>query len=49
MNNIQRANSRLEDNKNLVEDLKYKEAKNTQLGKKKEKRIQKFEDSVRNL
>ena len=46
-NNIQRSNSRLEDPKNQVKDLKYKEAKNTQLEKQKERRIQKIEDSVR--
>ncbi|KAK1345521.1 hypothetical protein QTO34_007979 [Cnephaeus nilssonii] len=44
-NIIQRPNSRLEDRKNQVKDLKYKEAKNTQLEKQKEKRIQKVEDS----
>ena len=48
-NNIQRSNSRLEDPKNQVKDLKYEEAKNTQLEKQKEKRIQKYEDSVRSL
>ena len=48
-NNIQRPNSRLEECKNQVKDLEYKEAKNTQLEKQKEKRIQKYEDSVRSL
>ena len=48
-NNLQRSNSRLEDCKNQVKDLKYKEAKNTQPEKQKEKRIQKYEDSVRSL
>ncbi|KAK1339851.1 hypothetical protein QTO34_018409 [Cnephaeus nilssonii] len=48
-NNIQRSSSRLEDPKNQVKDVKYEEAKNTQLEKQKEKRIQKYEDSVRSL
>ncbi|KAK1338262.1 hypothetical protein QTO34_001377 [Cnephaeus nilssonii] len=48
-NNIQRSNSRLEDRKNQVKDVKYKEAKNTQPEKQKAKRIQKYEDSVRSL
>ncbi|KAK1340128.1 hypothetical protein QTO34_018692 [Cnephaeus nilssonii] len=48
-NNIQRSNSRLEDRKNQVKELKYKEAKNTQPEKQKAKRIQKYEDSVRSL
>ncbi|KAK1339272.1 hypothetical protein QTO34_019952 [Cnephaeus nilssonii] len=48
-NNMQRSNCRLEDRKNQVKDLKYEEAKNTQLEKQKEKRIQKYEDSVRSL
>ena len=48
-NIIQRSNSRLEDPKNQVKDLKYEEAKNTQPEKQKEKRIQKYEDSVRSL
>nr|KAF6369341.1 hypothetical protein mMyoMyo1_010688 [Myotis myotis] len=48
-NNLQRSNSRQEDPKNQVKDLKYKETKNTQPKKKKEKRFQKYEDSVRNL
>ncbi|KAK1345815.1 hypothetical protein QTO34_008280 [Cnephaeus nilssonii] len=48
-NIIQRPNSRLEERKNQVKDLKYKEAKNTQPEKQKEKRIQKYEASVRSL
>ncbi|KAK1334660.1 hypothetical protein QTO34_005668 [Cnephaeus nilssonii] len=48
-NIIQTPNSKLEERKNQVKDLKYKEAKITQLEKLKEKRIQKFEDSVRSL
>ena len=48
-NNIQRSNCRLEDPKNQVKDVKYKEAKNTQPEKQKAKRIQKYEDSVRSL
>ena len=35
-NIIQGSNGRLEDHKNQVKDLKYKEAKNTQPEKKKE-------------
>ena len=48
-NNIQRSNSRIEDPKNQVKDLKYQKAKHTQLEKQKAKRIKKYEDSVRNL
>nr|KAF6360095.1 hypothetical protein mMyoMyo1_011053 [Myotis myotis] len=48
-NIIQTPNSRLEDRKNQVNDLKYEEAKNTQPEKQNEKRIQKYEDSVRSL
>ncbi len=46
---MQSSNSRLEDRKNQVKDLKYEEAKNTQPEKQNEKRIQKYEDSVRSL
>nr|KAF6369181.1 hypothetical protein mMyoMyo1_010569 [Myotis myotis] len=46
---IQTPNSRLEDCKNQVNDLKYEDAKNTQPEKQNEKRIQKYEDSVRIL
>ena len=48
-NIIQRPNSQLEECKNQVKDLEYKEAKDTSLEKQEEKRIQKVEDSVRNL
>ena len=41
-NNIQRFNSKLEECKNQVKYLKYKEAKNTQLEKKKEKKNSKI-------
>ncbi|KAK1346450.1 hypothetical protein QTO34_000306 [Cnephaeus nilssonii] len=41
----QRPNSRLEERKNQVKDLKYKEAKDTPPEKQEEKRIQKVEDS----
>jgi vacuolar-type H+-ATPase subunit I/STV1 len=43
--NIQKFNSRLKDPKNQTKDLKHEETKNTQP----EKRIQKYEDSVRSL
>nr|KAF6387573.1 hypothetical protein mMyoMyo1_008054 [Myotis myotis] len=46
---IQSSNSKLEDSKNQVKDLKSEEAKITHLEKLKEKRIQKYEDSVRSL
>nr|KAF6387360.1 hypothetical protein mMyoMyo1_007869 [Myotis myotis] len=46
---MQSSNSRLEDHKNQVKYLKYEEAKNTQPEKQNEKRIQKYEDSVRSL
>nr|KAF6369207.1 hypothetical protein mMyoMyo1_010589 [Myotis myotis] len=48
-NIIQTPNSRPEEHKNQVKDSKHKEAKNTQLEKQNEKRIQKYEDSVRSL
>ncbi|KAK1333893.1 hypothetical protein QTO34_006282, partial [Cnephaeus nilssonii] len=48
-NIIQRPNSRLEECKNQVKDLEYKEAKDTPPEKQEEKRIQKVEDSVRSL
>nr|KAF6269421.1 hypothetical protein mMyoMyo1_011246 [Myotis myotis] len=46
---MQSSNSRLEDHKNQVKDLKYEKAKNTQPEKQNEKRIQKYEDSLRSL
>nr|KAF6369220.1 hypothetical protein mMyoMyo1_010601 [Myotis myotis] len=48
-NIIQTPDSRPEERKNQVNDLKCKEAKNTQPEKQNEKRIQKCEDSVRSL
>ncbi|KAK1344049.1 hypothetical protein QTO34_014608 [Cnephaeus nilssonii] len=48
-NIIQKPNSRLEERKNQVKDLEYKEAKGTPPEKQEEKRIQKVEDSVRSL
>ena len=48
-NIIQTPDSRPEEHKNQVNDLKYEEAKNTQPEKQNEKRIRKFEDSVRSL
>ncbi|KAK1343344.1 hypothetical protein QTO34_016123 [Cnephaeus nilssonii] len=48
-NIIQRPSSRLEERKNQVKDLEYKEAKDTPPEKQEEKRIQKVEDSVRSL
>nr|KAF6336921.1 hypothetical protein mMyoMyo1_012122 [Myotis myotis] len=49
MNIIQTPDSRPEERKNQVNDLKCEEAKNTQPEKQNEKRIQKCEDSVRSL
>nr|KAF6336869.1 hypothetical protein mMyoMyo1_012075 [Myotis myotis] len=48
-NIIQTPNSRPEDRKNQVKDLKCEEAKNTQPENQNEKRIRKYEDSVRSL
>nr|KAF6360041.1 hypothetical protein mMyoMyo1_010999 [Myotis myotis] len=48
-NIIQTPNSRPEGCKNQVNDLEYEEAKNNQPEKQNEKRIKKYEDSVRNL
>ncbi|KAK1334501.1 hypothetical protein QTO34_005507 [Cnephaeus nilssonii] len=48
-NIIQRPNSRLEERKNQLKDLEYKEAKDTPPEKQEEKRIQNVEDSVRSL
>nr|KAF6341536.1 hypothetical protein mMyoMyo1_011952 [Myotis myotis] len=48
-NNIQVFNSRVEDSENQINDLEYEEAKTTQPEEQKEKRIQKYKDSVRNL
>ncbi|KAK1346973.1 hypothetical protein QTO34_000833 [Cnephaeus nilssonii] len=48
-NIIQRPSSRLEERKNQVKDLEYKEAKDTPPEKQEEKRFQKVEDSVRSL
>ncbi|KAK1339938.1 hypothetical protein QTO34_018502 [Cnephaeus nilssonii] len=45
----QRPNSRLEERKNQLKDLEYKEAKDTPPEKHEEKRIQKVEDSIRSL
>ncbi|KAK1341537.1 hypothetical protein QTO34_017952 [Cnephaeus nilssonii] len=47
--NIQKFNSRSKDPKNQTKDLKHEETKNTQLEKQKEKRIQKYEESVKSL
>ncbi|KAK1346647.1 hypothetical protein QTO34_000507 [Cnephaeus nilssonii] len=48
-NIIQRPNSRLEDRKNQLKDLEYKEAKDTPPEKQEEKRIQKVEDSFHHV
>nr|KAF6368991.1 hypothetical protein mMyoMyo1_010400 [Myotis myotis] len=48
-NIIQTPNSRPEERKNQVKDSKCEEAKNTQPEKQNEKRIRKYEDSVRSL
>ena len=47
-NNLQGKNSRMDEAKNQISNLKYMEAKNTQ-SEQQEKRIQKNEDSVRSL
>nr|KAF6314890.1 hypothetical protein mMyoMyo1_008665 [Myotis myotis] len=49
MNTIQTPNSRPEERMNQGKDLKCEEAKNTQPQKQNEKRIRKYEDSVRSL
>ena len=45
-NNLQGNNSRVDEAKKQIHDLKYKEAKSNQSGQQEEKRIQKNEDSV---
>ena len=47
-NNLQRIKSRIDETKNQITDLEYKEAKNTQ-SEQEEKGILKKEDSVRSL
>ena len=48
-NIIQSPKNRLEDHKNQDKDLEHKEPEDTPLQKGEDKRIQKVEDSVRNL
>ena len=48
-NITQSPKNRLEDRKNQDKDLRHKEPDDTPLNKQKDKRIQKVEDSVRNL
>ena len=48
-NNLQENNRRVDELENQSNNLKYKEAKNTQSEQQEEKRIQKNKDSVRNL
>ena len=48
-NDLQGINDRVDDSKNQISDLKYKESKNTLSGQQKEKRIQKNENCVRSL
>ena len=45
-NNLQGNNSRVDEAKKQIRDLKYKEAKSNQSEQQEEKRIQKNEDSV---
>ena len=47
-NNLQGINSRVDEAKNQISDLEYKEPKNNQ-SEREEKRIQKNDDSVRSL
>ena len=46
-NDLQRINSRVDEAKNPISDLEYKEAKSTQSEQQKEKRIQENKDSGR--
>ena len=48
-NNIQGISSRVDEAKNRISDLEYKEAKNTQSEHQKEKKNKKDEKSVRSL
>ena len=48
-NIIQSPKNRMEDCKNQVKDLEHKEPENTSPQKQEDKRIQKVEDSIRNL
>ena len=48
-NNLQGINSRVDEAKNQINDLEYKEAKNNQSEQQEGKRIQNNEDSVRSL
>ena len=48
-NNLQGNNSRMDEAKNQINDLKQKEAKNNQSEQQEEKRIQKKEDSISSL
>ena len=49
MNNLQGNNSRVNETKNEINDLEYKEAKNNQSEQQEEKRIKKNEESVSSL
>ena len=48
-NNLQGLNSKVDEDKNQISDLEYKEAKNTQSEQQKEKSIQKHEDCKETL
>ena len=48
-NTLQGINSRLDESEDLISNLKYKVAKNTQLEQEKEKRIKNNEDNLRGL
>ena len=47
-NNLQGNNSRVDESKNQINDLEYKETKNNQ-SEQEEERIQKYEDSINSL
>ena len=48
-NNLQGTNSRMDETKNQINDLEYKDAKNNQSEQQEEKRILKNEDSISSL
>ena len=48
-NNLQGNNSRVDEAKNQINDLEYKDAKNNQSEQQEEKRILKNEDSISSL
>ena len=48
-NNLQGNNSRVDEAKNQINDLEYKEAKNSQSEQQEDKRIKKNEDSIKTI